>query len=117
MIRPSNSALKVYLYNQPVDMRKAMNGLATLVEQEMHLSPFSKSIFVFTNKRRDKLKMLVWERNGFVVWYKRLEKQRFQWFKDDKSRSISIKELNWLLDGYDIFKFKPHQALKFDSVA
>ena len=117
MIRPSNSSLKVYLYQQPVDMRKSMNGLSVIVEQEMALSPFSKSIFVFMNKRRDKVKMLVWEKNGFVVWYKRLEKERFKWFKDERSRTITVKELNWLLDGYDVFKFKPHQSLKFDSVA
>jgi transposase len=116
MIRPSNSSLQVYLYNQPVDMRKAMDGLAGIVEQHMQLSPFSRSLFVFVNKRRDKLKILVWERNGFIVWYKRLEKQRFHWFKDDKVRSLSVKELNWLLDGYDIFKFKPHQPLKIAGV-
>ena len=116
MIRPSNSSLKVYLYHQPVDMRKAMNGLAVIVEQEMGLSAFSKSIFVFMNKRRDKVKMLVWEKNGFVVWYKRLEKERFTWFEDETARTVSVKELNWLLDGYDVFNFKPHQALKFDSV-
>lgn len=117
MIRPSNSSLQVYLYNQPVDMRKSMDGLAGIVEQHMKLSPFSKSLFVFVNKRKDKLKMLAWERNGFVVWYKRLEKQRFAWFKDDSIRVLSIKELNWLLDGYDVFKFKPHQPLKIGSVS
>lgn len=116
MIRPSNSSLQVYLYNRPVDMRKAMDGLAGIVEQHMQLSPFGKSLFVFVNKRRDKLKILAWERNGFIVWYKRLEKQRFHWFKDDNVRHLSVKELNWLLDGYDIFKFKPHEALKFASV-
>jgi transposase len=117
MIRPSNSSLKVYLYNQPVDMRKSMNGLSGLVEQQMNASPFSKSLFVFTNKGRDKLKILYWEKNGFVVWYKRLEKERFTWFKDENPKSISVKELNFLLDGYDVFKFRPHQPLYFDSVA
>lgn len=58
MIRPSNSSLKVYFYSELVDMRKQMNGLSTLVEQTMKLDPFSKSLFVFMNKRRDKIKML-----------------------------------------------------------
>ena len=117
MIRPSNSSLKVYLYNQPVDMRRSIDGLSTIVEQQMQLSPFGRSVFVFVNKRQDKLKMLCWEKNGFTVWYKRLEKQRFAWFKDTRCQTLSVKELNMLLDGYDVFKFKPHQALKFDSAA
>ncbi len=117
MIRPSNSSLKVYLYSKPVDMRRGMDGLSVIVETQMQLKPFSKSLFVFVNKRRDKLKILCWEKNGFIVWYKRLEKERFRWFKDDETRSISVKELNWLLDGYDVFKFKPHQALSIENVA
>ena len=117
MIRPSNSSLKVYLYNQPVDMRKSVNGLSAIVEYEMDASAFSKSLFVFTNKRRDKLKILCWEKNGFVIWYKRLEKERFTWFKDDATKNISVKELNMLLDGYDVFKFKPHQPLHCANAA
>lgn len=72
MIRPSNSSLRVYIYSQPMDMRKQIDGLAAFVEQAMKLDPFSKSLFVFTNKSRDKLKILVWDKNGFLVWYKRL---------------------------------------------
>lgn len=58
MIRPSNSSLKVYVYSEAVDMRKQIDGLATLVQTEMALNPFAKSLYVFTNKRRDKLKIL-----------------------------------------------------------
>jgi transposase len=111
MIRPSNSSLKVYLYSEPVDMRKQIDGLSAVVEREMSLSPFSKSLFVFVNKRRDKLKMLYWEKNGFVVWHKRLEKNRFFWPKPGENVAVSVKELNMLLDGYDIFRFKPHEPL------
>ena len=117
MIRPSNSSLKVYLYDQPVDMRKSMDGLSVIVEQSMALSPFSKSLFVFMNKRRDKLKILYWEKNGFVLWYKRLEKQRFCRAKAEGTMVLSVKELNWLLDGYDIFNFKPHEPVKVTCVA
>lgn len=116
MIRPSNSSLKVYLYSKPVDMRRQIDGLSAIVEQQMQLKPFTKSLFVFVNKRKDKLKILCWEKNGFVVWYKRLEKNRFRWFKGDNDRNISVKELNFLLDGYDIFKFKPHDALDFNAI-
>jgi transposase len=64
---------------EPVNMRKSINGLAALVENELELSPMNEVLFVFCNRARDKIKMLYWERNGFVLWYKRLEKQRFQW--------------------------------------
>jgi transposase len=57
MIRPSNSSLKVYLYAEPVDMRRQIDGLAAIVEQQLSLSPFDKSLFVFVNKARDKVKI------------------------------------------------------------
>lgn len=91
MIRPSNGASSVYLYQQPVDMRKQMDGLASIVEHEMEQSIFGKSLFVFVNKRRDKLKILCWEKNGFVVWYKRLEKQRFAWTKDGTKKQLTVR--------------------------
>ena len=60
-------------------MRRQMDGLAALVTGIMKQNPLSGGLFVFINKRRDKLKILMWERNGFVVWYKRLEQEKFQW--------------------------------------
>ncbi|MFV0278843.1 MAG: IS66 family insertion sequence element accessory protein TnpB, partial [Parahaliea sp.] len=83
----------------------------------MALSPFAKSLFVFTNKRRDKLKILAWDKNGFLVWYKRLEKQRFPKLQGDQIRVLGIKDLNLYLDGYDIDRFKPHEPLKIDKAA
>jgi len=64
MLRPGNE-VQVYLYSEPVDMRKSMNGLSILVEQEMDLSPTMDALFVFCNRGRDKIKLLCWERNGF----------------------------------------------------
>lgn len=80
MLRPSAS-VQAYLYAEPIDMRKSIDGLAALVEQELALSPYSDAVFVFCNRSRDKIKLLCWERNGFIVWYKRLEKQRFHWWR------------------------------------
>ena len=77
MIRPRHALPKVYLCRQPVDMRKAIDGLAVLLEGVLSMSPFEPHLFVFCNRRRDKIKMLYFEGNGFVLWYKRLEKQRF----------------------------------------
>ena len=75
-MRPGGD-VEVYLCCDIVDMRKSINGLSAIVEQELEVSPFSTHLFVFCNRRRDKIKILYWERSGFVLWYKRLEKQRF----------------------------------------
>lgn len=116
MLRPEDN-VQVYLYAEPVDMRKSINGLSILVEQEMDLSPSMDALFVFCNRSRDKIKLLCWERNGFIVWYKRLEKQRFRWPQSKDTLSLTGQELNWLLDGFDIFNNRPHQPLYFDSVS
>ena len=72
MMRPGEE-IDVYLYRGIVDMRKSINGLSAIVEEELGLSPFGPSLFVFCNRQRDKIKILYWERSGFVLWYKRLE--------------------------------------------
>jgi len=73
------AAPDVYLHRQFVDFRKSINGLAALVESELALSAMSGALFVFCNKGRDKLKILYWDRTGFALWYKRLEKDKFKW--------------------------------------
>lgn len=117
MLRPPSS-VHVYLYADPVDMRKSIDGLSVLVEQEMALSPSVEALFVFCNRSRDKIKMLCWERNGFIVWYKRLEKQRFKWPSVGAGETVTLtgQELNWLLDGFDLWNNKPHRSVHFDSV-
>lgn len=117
MLRPGND-IQVYLYAEQVDMRKSINGLSALVEQELELNPMTQALFVFCNRGRDKVKMLYWERNGFVLWYKRLEKQRFKWLKLTGEDSVTITgyQLNLLLDGLDIFNNKPHESLFYTSI-
>lgn len=117
MLRPPHS-IPVYLYLPPVDMRKSIDGLAALVEQELETSPMQEAVFVFCNRGRDKIKLLVWERNGFIVWYKRLEKQRFCWPTQRSSGHTmgTGRDLNALLDGYDIWRHPAHQACHFQQV-
>ena len=116
MIRPSND-IQVYLYAEPTDMRKSIDGLSALVEQEMLPSASIEAVFVFCNRGRDKIKLLCWERNGFIVWYKRLEKQRYKWPRSGETVNLTGQELNWLLDGFDLFNNKPHTRLYFSSVS
>ena len=68
---------QVYVYLHPVDFRKSINGLSALVELELKLDPFMPALFVFGNRQRDKVKVLYWERNGFVLWYKRWRSSAF----------------------------------------
>ena len=69
----------IYLYMDVVDFRKSINGLIVVVEQDMNLNPFRDALFVFCNKKRDKVKILYWDKTGFALWYKQLEKHRFKW--------------------------------------
>jgi len=118
MMRPAASQPQVYLCVNYVDFRKSIAGLSLLVEQELQLNPFEPVLFVFINRRHDKIKILYWEKNGFCLWYKRLEKQRFKWPKDHREETITLngEQLNWLLDGFDLWRNKPHQTLHFNSV-
>ena len=118
MLRPSNDLLEVYLCMEPIDFRKRIPGLSVWIESELGRNPFSEHLYVFCNRRRDKVKMLYWERNGFCLWEKRLEKDRFYWPKRDREQILMLtgQQLNWLLDGIDIGRLKPHEALCFSSV-
>lgn len=103
-MRPDPSLAEVFLHRQPVDFRKSVNGLSAIVEQAMRQSPFSKQLYVFINKRRNRLKILFWEDNGFCLYYKRLEVKQFHWPRhlEDEVVILSGQQLNWLLDGYNI---------------
>ncbi len=116
-MRPGGD-VEVYLCCDIVDMRKSINGLSILVEQALGLDLFTEKLFVFCNRKRDKVKILYWERSGFVLWYKRLEKDRFPW-PDERADAVVMmtgRELNWLLDGIDLFRLKPHASLSYESV-
>ncbi|WP_404394594.1 IS66 family insertion sequence element accessory protein TnpB [Pseudoalteromonas phenolica] len=94
---------EVYLCAEYVDFRKSINGLAALVECQLELSALSGSLFVFCNKKHDKLKLLYWDKTGFALWYKRLEKHKFKWPKlTSNTMTLSEQQLHWLLSGYDV---------------
>lgn len=95
-------------------MRKAINGLAAYAQSEMKLKPFSGDLFLFSNGR-NLLKILYWDRNGFCLWQKRLEKHRFPWPRETVATlELTQQQLDWLLSGIDFFH--AHEELKFFSV-
>ena len=94
---------RVYVASEPVDFRRQIDGLALIVQDTLRLNPFSAHLFVFRNKQGDKLKLLYWHHNGYVLIYKRLEKGRFIWpSSDDGPLCISVRELHSLIEGSDI---------------
>ena len=117
MIRP-HEQVRVHLCRDRVDFRKQMRGLSVLVQEVLELDPFGPHVFAFCNGRRDHVKLLLWEHNGFVLWQKKLERDRFPWPREMDAEVIELsgRELNWLLDGIDVFRVKPHGALSYDSV-
>lgn len=99
----------VHVHRAPVDFRKSINGLVVIVEAAMDVSPFEESLFVFGNQRRDKIKILYWDKNGFCLWYKRLEQDKFKWPRQgDAVLHLSAEQFAWLLRGLDITKLTPH---------
>ena len=112
-------SIDVYLHRDPVDFRKAINGLSLIVSESMGHSPFQRALFVFCNKRRTQLKVLYWDSTGFALWQKRLEKDRFKWPKRLSEESIKItpEQWQWLLRGFDFTKIKAHQCLEFSEVS
>jgi transposase len=106
------TSLKVWLSATPTDMRKAIDGLSFLVVDAMQLAPNSGELFIFYNRQFNKLKILYWDKNGFCLWYKRLEKHRFKLPTNPTSPlQITATQLRWLLDGLDFMNMKETKFL------
>lgn len=106
---------QVYLCYAPIDFRKAINGLSVLVEQELGFNPFASALYVFINHSRNKIKVLYWHRNGFCLWQKRLDAEKFHWTKrgEVSTQSVTLREFEWLLEGIDLWQNKPHKTLEY----
>jgi transposase len=105
------TACSIYILPGSTDMRKQINGLAALAENEMADDIFSQSLFLFCNRGRTRLKILYWDLNGFCLWLKRLEKNKFPWPNNESEcRTITYEELKMLLKGIDFFN--AHKSIK-----
>ena len=105
----------IFLHRDFVDFRKAINGLTALVEDELNRDAYTGDLFVFCNKSKDKLKILYWDKTGFALWQKRLEKQKFKWPSkiNETEFVLTVKQLEWLLSGHDVLG---HQELHYQSM-
>jgi len=93
---------RVYVAASAVDFRKAINGLTALIVEQYEMAPNDGSVYVFYNRNADRVKCLFWDKNGFVLYHKRLERGRFKLGKSaDDSYTITHQQLDWLLAGLD----------------
>jgi transposase len=116
-MRTSESFDQIYIARLPVDGRKFMDGLAAIVTAEFELNFRTNALFVFTNRKYDRVRCLYWDRTGFALWFKRLEKGRFPWPKSQSEMACKVtsQQLGWLLDGIDFTKLKPHKTLQYST--
>lgn len=105
MLKDISSYGGIYLALGATDLRKAVNGLAMMVEIDFKMDPFGDAIYLFCNRQRNRLKALTWDRNGFILYYKRLDGEgaRLKWPKEPGDiRNISVEQLRLLLSGMSI---------------
>jgi transposase len=110
--------LRVYLHREPIDFRLGINGLAALVEHTLRLDPFAAAVFAFCNRRRNRIKILGWHRNGFWLLLKRLEAEKFAWPREPQSViELNVEQLHWLLDGIDLRAMRGHRVLTYQRAS
>ena len=100
-------------------MRKGINGLSEIVQSAQMGNLMEPHLFVFSGRRRDTIKVLYFDRSGFALWQKRLERDKFPWPKKhtDVIVKITPEQFAWLLDGYDVWKMRPFEELNFERVS
>lgn len=106
-------AKEIYLACGYTDLRKSIDGLASLVQQHFQMDPFTPALFLFCGRRCDRIKALLWEADGFLLLYKRLENGTFQWPRNkEELKAISWQQFRWLMEG-----LKPEQQVKIQSAS
>lgn len=99
MLNDFSGADRVYIACGYTDLRKGIDGLARMVQQQFELDPFTNTLFLFCGRRRDRIKGLYWEKDGFILLYKRLEQGAYQWPRSESEvRSLTPQQYRWLTD-------------------
>jgi len=110
------SKARIFLRPGSTDLRKAINGLSAMVQENMRQDPFSGDVYLFCNRGRKLLKAVYWDKTGFWLSQKRLEQDRFPWPHDEAAaRELTAEQLQMLLAGIDFFK--AHKTLHYKKVA
>ena len=110
MLSDFKGADKVYIACGFTDLRRGIDGLAGIVKQQFNLDPFSNTLFLFCGRKRDRLKALYWEGNGFLLLYKRLEQGVYQWPRNaQEARELTPQQYRWLMEGLKVDQPKAHR--------
>ena len=118
MLKEYQHFKKIYIDTGFTDLRKGIDGLASIVKMEFQLSPYQKDVlFLFCGKRQDRLKALVWEGDGFLLMYKRIEAGRLQWPRTaQEAAGLSYEDFHQLLDGYAILQKSTIRQVNYTEV-
>ena len=110
MLSDFKGADKVYIACGYTDLRKGIDGLSTMVRQQFALDPFKNVLFLFCGRRRDRIKGLYWEGDGFILLYKRLERGVYQWPRNgDEARELTAQQYRWLMEGLKVDQPQAHR--------
>ena len=112
MLNDFSCSCPVYIACGYTDLRRGIDGLANLVKSQFQMDPFQRALFLFCGRRRDRIKALYWEGDGFVLLYKRLESGSFQWPRSEtEARALTAQQYRWLMEGLSIDQPKAHKAV------
>lgn len=112
MLNDFTGADQVYIACGYTDLRKGIDGLARLVQQQFELDPFTNTLFLFCGRRRDRIKGLYWEKDGFILLYKRLEQGAYQWPRSESEvKTLTPQQYRWLMEGLQIEQPKAHRPV------
>ena len=112
MLSDFTEADRIYIACGYTDLRRGIDGLACIVQQQFSLDLLSNTLFLFCGRRRDRIKALYWEGNGFVLLYKRLENGVFQWPRNEQeARELTPQQFRWLMEGLQVDQPKAHKAV------
>ena len=118
MLEDFLSVEQIYIACGRTDMRKSIDGLAAIVKQNFSMDPFQPCLFLFSGRKHDRLKALLWQGDGFILLYKRLENGRFQWPDTPEAvKSLSLQEFRWLLEGLSIHQPKAVKKIQPENCA
>lgn len=112
MFDPSK-AEHVYIAIGYTNLRMGIDGLSSLVANRFHENPQTNSLFLFCGRKRDRIKGLYWDRDGFILLYKRLETGRYQWPRtENELKELTSQQFRWLMEGLNIYQEKAIQPVK-----
>ena len=112
MLSDFTGADKVYIACAYTDLRKGIDGLASMLQQQFQSDSFTNTLSLFCGRRRDRIKGLYWEKDGFILLYKRLERGAYQWPRNEnEARSLTPQQYRWLMEGLKIEQPKAHRPV------